>query len=391
MRGHIRERSPGRWAIVIRVPDRATGKKRLRWHSFKGTKREAQKECARLIAELARGAYVEPSKTTLAEFFGRWLDAIKPQVAPRTLERYSELALKNIVPLLGDVILTKLRPEQISAAYGKALSQGRADGTGGLSPRTVHHMHRILKQALGHAVRWQLLVRNPCDAVDPPKVERKPLHVLDVDGTAELIEAARDHSLFVPILLGLTTGMRRGEVVALRWKNVDLANGQLAVVESAEQTKAGVRYKPPKNGKARTVAMSATLVEELRAHRVRQAEGLLKLGMRLTDNHFVVAQTDGSPLQPRSLTHAFEKFLDKRGLQHVRLHDLRHTHATAMLSAGIHPKVAQERLGHSSVSVTIDLYSQVMPGMQVEAAGRVDAALQDAIDRRRKNKGLQTG
>ena len=249
------------------------------------------------------------------------------------------------------MVLTKLRPDQIAAAYSKALSDGRSDGSGGLSPRTVRHLHRVLKQALGHAVRWQLLLRNPCDAVDPPKVERTPLQVLDVEGTAEMLETARGTRLFIPILLGLTTGMRRGEIVALRWKNVALDGAQLSVVESAEQTRAGVRYKPPKNGKGRTVAMSA------------------------------VAQFDGTPLQPRSLTHAFEKFLAKHDLPHIRLHDLRHSHATAMLSAGIHPKVAQERIGHSSVSVTIDLYSHVMPGMQEEAAARVDAALQDAIHR----------
>jgi integrase len=387
MRGHLRERSPGHWAIVITVPD-ANGVKRRKWHSFKGSKREAQRECARLIAEISKGSYVEPSKTSLAEFLDRWLEAIKPRVSPRTHERYGELARKNIVPLLGSVMLVKLRPEQIAAAYSEALSAGRSDGSGGLSPRTVHHLHRVLKQALGHAVRWQLLLRNPCDAVDPPKVERAPLHVLDVEGTAEMLETARGTSLFIPILLGLTTGMRRGEIVALRWKNVDLDASRLSAVESAEQTGAGVRYKPPKNGKTRAVAMPSTLVEELRAHRKRQMEDRLKLGMRLADKDFVVAQFDGAPLQPRSLTHAFEKFLAKHDLPHIRLHDLRHSHATAMLSAGIHPEVAQERLGHSSVSVTIDLYSHVMPGMQEEAAARVDAALQGAIHRRR-NKGCK--
>jgi Phage integrase, N-terminal SAM-like domain len=144
------------------VPD-ANGVKRRKWHSFKGSKREAQRECARLIAEISKGSYVEPSKTSLAEFLDRWLEAIKPRVWPRTHERYGELARKNIVPLLGSVMLVKLRPEQIAAAYSEALSAGRSDGSGGLSPRTVHHLHRVLKQALGHAVRWQLLLRNPCE------------------------------------------------------------------------------------------------------------------------------------------------------------------------------------------------------------------------------------
>ena len=151
---------------------------------------------------------------------------------------------------------------------------------------------------------------------------------------------------------------------------------------STEQTNSGIREKETKSGKARTVALPTLIVDELRRHRVAQAEGLLRAGVRLTDDHHVVAREDGQPLQPRSLTHAFVKFLRQHGLPLIRLHDLRHSHATHMLAAGVHPKIAQERLGHSSVSVTIDLYSHVLPGMQAEAVSRVDAVLRDALNRR---------
>jgi len=230
------------------------------------------------------------------------------------------------------------------------------------------------------AQRWQLLAGNPADAVRPPKVERQQMSVLDT-ATADLIEAARETPMFVPILLGVRCGLRRGEVVALRWRNVDLERGQISVVASAEQTDEGVREKEPKNGKGRTVVLSATEVEELRAHRVRQAQALLALGVRLTDDHHVVARKDGQALQPRSLTHAFVQFARRHGFQ-VRLHDLRHSHATHMLASGVHPKIAQERLGHSSIGITLDLYSHVLPGMQAEAVNRVDAMLRDALDRR---------
>src|SRR4051794_8390870 len=172
MKGHIRERSPGHWAIILDAPNPELGKRRRKWHSFQGTKREAQKECARLVAEMTTGAYVEPTKTMLANYLDRWLEHMRSQVSPRTHERYAEIARKNIVPLLGQTILAKLRPEQIAAAYAKALANGRCNGSGGLSPRTVHHMHRILRQALGQAERWNILGRNPADAVNPPKVER---------------------------------------------------------------------------------------------------------------------------------------------------------------------------------------------------------------------------
>ena len=245
-------------------------------------------------------------------------------------------------------------------------------------------MHRVLKQALGQAAKWQIIVRNPADSVKPPKAERRALQVLDVDGTADLLETARGTNLFLPILLGVTTGLRRGEVAALRWRHVDLDEACLSIIESAEQTKARVRYKQPKSGKGRSVALSETVVEELRQHRARQAEALLKLGIRLSEDGFVVAQPDGNPYQPRSLTHAFELFLARHGLPRVRLHDLRHSHATAMLKAGVHGKIVQERLGHSTIAVTLDIYSHVLQGMQEGAVERVDAALREALNRRRK-------
>ena len=244
-------------------------------------------------------------------------------------------------------------------------------------------MHRILRHALQQAVRWQLLVRNPADAVKPPTAERKEMKALDADDTAVLIEAARGTRLFVPILLGVLCGMRRGEITALRWRSMDLERGQLSVVASTEQTRDSVREKVPKSGRGRTVALPSLVVEELRQHRLSQAEALLKLGVRLEDNHHVIMRVDGRPLKPRSLTHAFEIFLRNQALPRMRLHDLRHSHATHLLASGVHPKIAQERLGHSSVAITLDLYSHVLPGLQAEAADRVDLVLRDAINRRR--------
>src|SRR5262245_11696186 len=385
MKGHIRERSPGHWAIVIDVRDPEGGKRKQRWYSFKGAKRQAQIECARLISEIQKGTAVEPSRMTVAAFLERWIEHMQGQVSPRSHERYAELARKNLVPLLGALALTKLQPAHISQAYAKALASGRRDGAGGLSARTVTHMHRVLREALQQGVRWQLLARNPADAVKPPKVERQQMSVLDTDATAELIEAARETSLFMPIMLGVRCGLRRGEVVALRWRNVDLERGQISVVASAEQTDRGVREKESKSGKGRTIVLSTTEIEELRSHRVRQAQGLLALGVRLTDDHHVVAREDGQALQPRSLTHAFVNFARRHGFQ-IRLHDLRHSHATHMLASGVHPKIAQEWLGHSSVGITLDLYSHVLPGMQAEAVNRVDAMLRDALDRRAAKK-----
>jgi integrase len=383
MKGHIRERSPGHWAIVLSLTDPATGKRKLKWHSFKGTKRAAQAECARLVTETRDGSYIEPSKQTVSQFFDRWLKHIKPNVSPRTHERYEQIATKNIAPLLGAKALSKLQPIDISEAYSRALQSGRRDGQGGLSPRTVHHMHRILYSALAQAERWKLIVRNPAallETRDRPKIEKKPVATIDAPTTARVFDAARESRLFIPIILGSLCGLRRGEITAIRWKAINLDLGQLAVVASTEQCDVGpVREKEAKSGKSRTIAIPAMAVVELRRWKLAQAEEMLKLGTKVDDNWRVVTQADGTTPQPRTLTRAVSKFLKQWG---VTLHKLRHSHASHLLAANIHPKVVQERLGHSGIGITMDLYSHLMPNMQTEAAAAVDGAMRAALNNR---------
>lgn len=381
MKGHVRERSPGKWAIVIDLYDEA-GKRRRKWHTFHTTsKRKAEEECARLITLMKSGNYVEPTKQTVAEFLDEWLAFVKPSVSPKTHERYAEICQKSLAPLIGDVVLAKLKTDRIDGAFSKALTEGRRDGQGGLAPRTVHHMRRVLIKALGQAVTWERLSRNPATATTPPKVERQKMLAYDAEQTAALLEAFRPTRMFVPVLLAVMCGLRRGEIIALRWKNIELGDNLrlISIVESAEQTKDGIRFKEPKSGRARTVALSSTVLSELKAHRARQAEEQLRLGLRPDGDSFVVAQIDGTPLQPRSLTHEWVRLIGKTELPRIRFHDLRHTHASQMLAAGVHPKIASERLGHSTIGITLDLYSHVMPGMQADAAEQVDAAIRSAV------------
>jgi integrase len=285
MKGHIKERSPGRWYAVIDARDPQTGKRKRKWHKLvkcKG-KREAEAACRKLITEMESGEHVELAKTTLAQFLERWLKYIKPNVSPRTHERYEQIATKNICPLLGAKVLSKLQPIEISEAYASAFESGRCDGKGGLSPRTVHHMHRVLYSALNQAERWKLINRNPSALLekrDRPKIERKPVTTIDASTTATVFDAAREHRLFIPLVLAALCGLRRGEITALRWRSIDLDNGQLAVIASTEQLETGdkknrIREKEAKSGKARTVALPSLAVEELRRWRVAQVEELL--------------------------------------------------------------------------------------------------------------------
>jgi integrase len=283
----------------------------------------------------------------------------------------------NIVPLIGATRMAKLRPadrpaEQISDAYAKALANG-------LSARTVRHMHTVLKAALKQARVWRVIADNPAELVKPPKPERKEMKTVDADQTVAMIEAARGTPIFIPILLGVLCGLRRGEIAALRWRSVNLEKRQLSVVASTEQFH-GVREKDTKNGKGRSVALPPLLVTELRRYRIQQAEWFLRLGMRLSDDHHVCTREDGKTVWPSSLGRAVSKFMRRQGLP-IRLLGLRHSHATQLLAQGVHPKITQERLGHS-ISITLDLNSHVLPGMQEDAAAKVDAALQAAMNKR---------
>lgn len=380
MKGHIRERSPGHWAIVVDSRD-ASGKRKRKWHSFTGNKRGAQIEAARLITEAKRGTALDPEKVTVHEFLDRWLEHMSTQVSPRTIEIYRENVRFLILPALGNALLSKLKPDQIAKAYSEALQSGRKRG-GGLSPRSVGMMHRTLSQALKQAVTWNLLATNPAASCKPPRIERKEMRVHDVGTTAKLIEYAKGGRLYMPIMLFALCGLRRAEVAALRWSRLSLDTASLSVSTSIEQTERGTREKPPKSGRGRTVALPSLVVEELRRHRLQQAQDLLRLGIRQTDETHVCLREDGSPWPPRLLTHSFVRLIKSSGLPRIRLHDLRHSHATHLLATGVHPKVVQERLGHASIQLTLDTYSHVMPSMQDDAAATIDAAMRKALKKR---------
>ena len=373
--GHMVERSPGRWSIVLSVKDATTGKRRRQWHSFLGTKREAAQERIRLLAAINQGTAIEPNKTTLAKYLEQWLRA---SVSPRTAEDYQAIITRHLARELGNVVLTKLQPMAISAAYDR-IRASRQKGPSDLSPRVIGNCHRVLSTALRQAVRWRLLPYNPAADVKPPKLERHKLTTYSFAQAAAVLEALRGSWLHVPVLLGLMCGMRRGEVAALRWGAVDLDKGRLMVIQSAEQTRAGVRYKEPKSGQARAIALSPAVVTELRAHRVRQAETHLRLGLRMNAESFVVARMDGAPYAPNTISNEWRR-VPLNGLPRVRFHDLRHTHASHMLASGVHPKIASERLGHSRVGITLDLYSHMVEGLQEDAVARVDAAMTKALN-----------
>ena len=387
MRGSIQKRGEGKWRLVFDLDRDHTGRRRQKVITFKGNKRDAEKELNRLIAVHETGGFVEPHKLTVAEFLDMWLKGYAASnTSAKTLERYAEICNNHLSPALGAHKLSKLNPLHIQSHYIEALKSGRLDGGGGLSARTVLHHHRILRLALQQAIKSRLLATNPADATNPPKPEHKDISALSENETGKLLEAAEGTTLYMPTLLAVTTGLRRGEILALRWRDVDLDRGALSVMQSLEETKTGLRFKPPKTKKSRRrVTLPGITIEALRRHKIEQSRLRLQLGLKRDDEPLVCPRPDGRPRGPRAFSKEFSRLVANIDIPHISFHGLRHTHATQLLNAGVHPKVAQERLGHSTIATTMDLYSHVTDTMQEEAAVLVDHALRAVIGQRRKN------
>jgi len=301
-------------------------------------------------------------------------------VSPKSYERYQEMIDGHIRPALGSYLLPKLAPLQIQAFYSHAFAHGRKDGKGGLSAQSVVHFHRLLHKAFAQAVKWQLLARNPLSAVEPPRVERQEMRAIDEDQTASLLNLLVESRLRMPVMLAVTTGLRRGEILGLRWSNVDLAAGTITVVESLEQTKGGLRFKSPKTNRSRrSIALAVITVEALRSHRAKQGEERLALGPAFEDHDLVCPRPGGAPWPPDTFSTAFAAFVRRSGTGPFRFHDLRHSHATHLLRAGIHPKIVSERLGHSGIGITLDTYSHMLPGIQEDAVRLLDGVLEAAF------------
>ena len=383
MKGHIRRRGERSWAIVLDIGRDNSGKRRQRWHSINGTKKDAERELNRLLHSMNSGGYIEPSRLSVADFLRKWLDdCAKPNVAGKTFERYEQLVVQHLIPAIGNIPLAKLHPLHIQGCYSEKLAGGRKDGTGGLSPQSVVHLHRVLRTALNQAVRWKMLANNPADAAESPRAPRREMRALDEEGTSKLLVAFQRSRLCAPVWLAIMTGMRRGEILGLRWKDVDLEAGQLAVCQSLEETKSGLVFKQPKTQRSRrTIALPQLAVESLRRHKAQQAAERLAIGPGYRDNGLVFAGYEGEPWAPDAFSSAFAAQVRRTGLPHIRFHDLRHTHASQLLRQGVNAKVVSERLGHASVGFTLDVYSHVLPGMQDDAARRIDAALRRVIEK----------
>jgi integrase len=370
MRGHIRERSPGHWAIVIDVRDPQTGKRKRKWHSFAGTKREAQVKKAELIAAMSQGSYVERSKVTVAEFVRSRIEqwGAANNISARTAQRYRQLAENQIAPHLGAKPLQKLTRLDVEAWHTVLRN-------GGLAARTIGHAHRVLGKALRDAEKDNLVVKNVCKLQRAPKVTDDEMVI--VRDVPALVDKLAGFRLRVPAVVALFTGMRLGEILALRWNRVDLDAKVIHVREALEQTKThGVRFKPAKTRAGRRdITLPEIVAGALREHRRTMLELRMQLGAgRLADDALLFATVEGEPLSPNAQSAAWADFADSIGMPDVTFHALRHTHASQLIDAGVDIVTISKRLGHAKPDITLRIYAHLFRNDDSKAAAAINTA-----------------
>lgn len=371
MKGNIIERSPGHFTIKVSTHKDVNGKYHYKWVTFIGNITDARKKKRQLQHEIDTGIFIQPDKITLSEYLARWLkEYATPNLSPSTVEGYEHILNRHLSPAIGNVSLAHLKPEHLQKYYAEKQKAG-------LSAQTIRHHHTVLHKALKTAVEWELLTRNVADAVSCPRAQQVEMKTWNEYEVSQFLDAAKDTQYYALFYTALFTGMRRSELLALRWQDVDLILSEIYVSRSLHVLKGSkVIYRAPKTkaGK-RTVALPPSAFHVLDEHRKAQQSDCLLQGKTLLDSDSVF-NTLGKPLLPNSVTHAWHKLVKHAGLKSIRLHDARHTHASLLLKQGIHPKIVQERLGHSSIQITLDTYSHVAPGMQEAAAKRFDEAMQ---------------
>jgi integrase len=326
---------------------------------------DAKRRLTELLRQHDVSGIVPDREATVASFSRTWLDHVAHRVKPITLKRYRELLAVHVIPAIGPIRMTELRPAGVQATIDGVL-QRRA-------PRTAVNVYRVLSEMLAEAVRWGVIATNPAGAIRPPRAPRPKLYIPDQPTCTAILERVHGRQVEGPVVLAIGTGMRLGEILGLQWPNVDLERKVLRVASTLSYAEGGFTFTAPKTNRARrSVDLPDFVVSFLRRHRKEQNERKLAYRDFWGEHDVVLDDGIGQPLSPWTVSADFRRVVSELGLPRTRFHDLRHAHATQLLSAGVHVKAVSERLGHSSTSFTMDTYSAVIPSMGRAAADAAD-------------------
>lgn len=378
--GHVRERVKGSGSFEIRYSlgvNPLTGKRRTVTATVTGTLADAKRELRRRLHAKDENTHIDPSRSTVSDFIDHWeRDWATGHVSKKTFERYSELLRKHVKPHIGAVQIQKLKPVNLNELYAKL--QRKEDGGAGLAPRTVGHVHRVLHRVLGHAAEWGVIQSNIASTVTPPRVDSTEVEVMSPDQCRAVLRHLEGRPLHIIVSTALATGMRRGEILALRWQDIDLDRSLARVERSLEQTHGkenNLRFKQPKTKHGRrSIALPAYLVAELRAHWKAQQEQRLSMGLgKAPADSLVFARFDGEARAPNGLTKEWALTM-KAMKMGFTFHSLRHTHASQLIASGMDVLTISRRLGHSTPTITLGVYGHLFPDSDARAAQIMDAA-----------------
>lgn len=371
MRGHIRKRG-SKYTFVIDIGrDPVTKKRKQKRISGFTSEKKARKAMIDMISQLNKGEYVEPTNDTLGNYLDSWLSHKKKRVAHSTYIHYQSYVLNHIKPALGHIRLFDLNARQIQQFYDSLLEEGS------LSQRSMHHIHRILSNAIESGVRIGDIQRNVVKAAAPVKVRKKEMNYWNIETLNRFLEKTRVEDYYIAWYISAFTGMRQGEVLGLKWDCVDFENKTIYVRRAFKKDEGKYTIADLKNNSSdRSISISDTDVFELKKHFNQQKAYKLKIGSDYLNKNLVVATSTGNHVLPSNLGRAFRRCLKQTEIEKIRFHDLRHTHASMLFQLSVHPKIVQERLGHSSIEVTLDTYSHMLPNMQDAVAESLEYAVQ---------------
>ena len=385
MRGHVAKKGKNYYAVVYEGIDPGTGKERHRWHAAGPRRGDAERLVNDLVKRRHQGVETPSDRSTLGAYLlDRWLPIQESRLRPTTYSSYASIVRLHVVPYIGRIRLDKLQADDLDGLYLELLHSGnrRGQARGGLDPASVRYVHRIINKALSDALRKGAISRNVAELADPPKRESKgpgsKIQVWDAPDLRRFLEAAAGHRHHTLLLVAAKTGMRRGEVMGLSWHDIDFEKSTISIRRAVVLVGWKIHISDVKTSSGRrTIDIDPRTADALRARRVKQEDAAAKAGKAFDRQGLVFCRPDGEPEHPEYISRGFNRLVARHQLPVIRFHDLRHTHATLLLKAGVPAKVVAERLGHASAGFTLNVYQHVLPGMQAHAARIFDALLDD--------------